>query len=728
MSSSSSKITRRAALVAGATIGSAALVVGFRHVGAGRASRQSTPHETFKPNAFLRITDDGRVTAVIACCEMGQAIHTALAMVLADELDADWKDMAVEDAPVAAEFANPFFNGVQATMASTSVAVYYDTTRQAAAAARMMLVEAARTRWGVAAADCRTSNGRVLGPGQRSLSYGELVATAAGMRPPAKEALKLKDPKDFKLIGRSIPRIEGLSKVTGQPVYGLDVDLPGMLTAMVARAPVKGAKVKGYQRSAAEKYPGVRAVVEVPSGIAVIADHYWAALRARKLLNVEWDLGPNGSVSSPDLERSFSALSRQSGPVAVTRGDVTGELARSKKTVVAEYSVPYLAHAPMEPLNCTIRASATGCDVWVGTQYPSLDMKVLTRIFGIPASAVHLHRMFLGGGFGRRGSPDEDVVAETAEIVKATTSLNAPIRNVWAREDDIGGGFYRPMAVNRLEATLGGDGFPKAWLHRIVSQSPVRSSEFEFLVTKGIDQTCVAGAQDIPYAIPNLQVELQTPETGPTVQWMRSVGNSNTCFAIECFLDELARQTQKDPVEYRRKLLSNVKENERLLNVLNLAAEKADWGRALPVGTAQGVAIQDYWGTKVAQIAQVTVRGNGLRVERVVCAIDCGRVVNPDGVRMQIEGGIIFGLSAALGCEITLQRGQSEQSNFDSYPVMRMSAAPQIEVHIVSSAEAPAGAGEVAVPHIAPAVCNAIFRASGRRIRQLPLTRSGLEV
>jgi len=728
VSSSSSKITRRAALVAGATIGSVGLVIGFRHVNKDRASRQPAPKEVFKPNALLRITPDGRVTAVIASCEMGQAIHTALAMVLADELDADWKDMAVEDAPVLPEFANPFFNGVQATMASTSVAVYYDTTRQAAAAARMMLVEAARTKWGVAAADCHTSNGRVIGPGNQSVSYGELVAAAADLRPPAKEALTLKDPKDFKLIGRSIPRIEGRAKVTGQPIYGLDVDLPGMLTAMVTRAPVKGAKLKGYRRSAAEEYPGVRAVVEVPSGVAVIADHYWAALRARELLNVVWDLGPNGGISSPELERSFTALSRQSGPIAITRGDVAGELARSKKKVVAEYSVPYLAHAPMEPLNCTIRATATDVDVWVGTQYPSLDMKVLSKIFGLPDSAVHLHCQLLGGGFGRRGSPDEDVVAETAEIVKASRALKAPIRNVWAREDDIRGGFYRPMAVNHLEAALGEDGLPKAWLHRIVSQSPVRSSEFDFLVTKAIDQTSVAGAQDNPYAIPNLQVELQTPETGPTVQWMRSVGNSNTCFAIESFVDELARQTHQDPVEFRRKLLSNVKDNARLLNVLNLAAEKADWGRTLPAGTAQGVAIQDYWGTKVAQIAQVTVRGDHVRVDRVVCAIDCGRVVNPDGVTMQIEGGIIFGLSAALGCEITLEGGQSQQSNFDTYPVLRISAAPQIEVHIVQNTEPPGGAGETGVPHIAPAVCNAIFAASGRRVRHLPLTRSGLKV
>jgi isoquinoline 1-oxidoreductase beta subunit len=355
-------------------------------------------------------------------------------------------------------------------------------------------------------------------------------------------------------------------------------------------------------------------------------------------------------------------------------------------------------------------------------------MKVLTGIFGFPDAAVRLHCLLLGGGFGRRGSPDEDVVAETAQIVKASGYLNVPIRNVWAREDDIGGGFYRPMAVNHLEASFGDDGLPKAWLHRIVSQSPVRASEFGFLVAKGIDSTSVAGAQDNPYAIPNLQVELQTPETGATVQWMRSVGNSNTCFAIESFMDELAKQARQDPVEYRRKLLRDAKETARLLNVLNLVAEKADWGRALPAGTAQGVAIQDYWGTKVAQIAQVTVRGDHVRVDRVVCAIDCGLVVNPDGVTAQVEGGIIFGLSAALGCEITLQGGQSEQSNFDSYPVLRISAAPEIEVHIVQSAEPPGGAGETGVPMIAPAVCNAIFAASGRRVRHLPLTRSGLKV
>lgn len=718
----------RRAVLGGAALGAGALVVGFRFSQPAKAmqSRARVPH--FQPNAFLRISADGRVTAILGVCEMGQGVYTALAAVLADELEADWHKVSVEAAPVDPAYGNPLFQGIQATAASTSVQVFYETTREAAAAARMMLIEAAAKTWNVPVDGCRASNSTVRGPSGQELSFGELVDAAAQLTSPAKEAIRLKDPKDFKFIGRSMPRLETPQIVTGQLPYGIDMALSGMLTAVVARAPQAGARVKSYNREKAQSAPGVRAVVEIPSGVAVVADHFWNALRARDLLEVQWDLGSAASLASDTLSEQFRALTQRSGTVATDKGNVNVQ-ADSQSVISAEYSVPYLAHAPMEPLNCTIDAQADGCDVWVGTQYPSLDRKVVAETLGYKPEAVRIHTLYMGGSFGRRANPTGDVVVEAAQIVKAVrilpAGLSAPIRALWTREEDIQGGFYRPMALNRLQATLAESGLPESWLHRIVAQSPVQGTEFEFMIDRGIDATNSAGASDLPYAIPNLRVEFHSPQRGPTVQWMRSVGNSNSCFAVECFLDELASRSQQDPVEYRRKLLAEDKANARLLNVLNIAAEKGGWGRRLPKGMGQGIAIQDFWGTKIAQIAEVSVEGNHVRVHRVTCVVDCGRVVNPDGVKSLMEGGIIFGLSAALYGEITFTQGRVDQSNFDSYPILRMEACPHIDVHVVSSTEPPVGAGEASVAHIAPAVCNAIFAASARRIRSLPITKSG---
>lgn len=724
---SPTKLTRRSIVLAGA-LGGAGLLVGFPLPAmAGRESRRRSTEE-FRPNAFLRISPDGRVTTILGASEMGQGIHTALAMVVADELDADWNTIGVEAAPADPVYGNPILQGLQASVASVNVLGFYDTLRHAAAAARMMLVEAAAAEWGVPASDCHAFEGAVKGPDGRHRSYGDLASAAARLKPPTKEAVRLKDPKDFKFIGRSMSRLGGREQVTGQTVYGLDHELPGTLTAMVARAPQPGARVESYDRKSAAAIEGVRAIVEIPTGVAVIADHFWAASHARELLRVQWNLDASAQYSSAALEEHYRQLLNTPGTVAASSGDASGILRESKDAFTAEYSVPFLAHSPMEPLNCTVQLASNRCDVWVGSQYQSMDSKAVARVLGWPESRIHIHTTAMGGGFGRRGSPDSDVVAETAEIAKAARNLRVPIKNVWAREDDIRGGYYRPMGLNLLSATLNEAGLPHAWLHRVVTKSQLSNSEFDFFVSEGIDAASVAGARDLPYSVPNLHVELHSPERGPTVQWMRSVGNSNVCFAVEGFVDELAHRARMDPVEYRRRLLAGKSESRRLLNVLEVVADESGWGQTLPAGRARGVAVHDFWGTKVAQVAEVSVQGNRLHVHRVTCAVDCGSIVNPDGVRAQMEGGILFGLTAALYGEITFTNGQVDQSNFHDYPLLRMDAAPEIDVHLIRSSEAPGGVGEVAVPHIAPAICNAIYAACGRRIRKLPLSASGLEV
>ncbi|MDF0542733.1 molybdopterin-dependent oxidoreductase [Sphingobium sp. H39-3-25] len=720
------RISRRGLLGAGA-LGSVGLLVGFRYLG-GDGSPAGKAAKAFSPNAYLRIGEDDRVTAIIGATEMGQGIFTSLAMVLADELGARWDSIEVEAAPVDPAFGNVIFGGLQATAASTSIVAFYKTTREAAAAARMMLIRAASERWKVPAEACTAREGRIEGPEGREASFGSLVAEAKKLDPPTKEKIVLKDEKDFALVGRPTRRLETPAIVRGKLPYGVDFEVPGMLIATVARAPSRDAKLRRYDAGKASTVPGVQAVVDIPNGVAVIADGYWAALSGRNLLELEWDEPAPGRSSSAGLLADYQRLARTPGPVAAERG----QIARGGGTVAAEYAVPYLAHAPMEPLNCTIGTSRDGCDVWVGTQYQSLDRKQVARILGYSETAVRIHTLYMGGGFGRRASPTEDVVVETAEIVKAASALGGdvagrPIKNMWAREDDIQGGYYRPMAHNRLEAVLGEDGYPTSWLHRIVSQSSAKGNEFEFLIAKGIDTTCVAGASDMPYRVPGFRVELHTPERGPIVQWMRSVGNVNTCLAVECFVDELAHRAGKDPLEYRRALLADAPENARLLRTLDLVAEMSGWSHPPPKGHGRGVAIQDYWGTKISQVAEVSIDGDALKVERVYCAVDCGLVVNPLGAAAQIQGGILFGLSAALYGEITLEGGRTLQSNFHDYPILRMPQAPQVSVEFVQSDAEPVGVGEAAVPHIAAAVCNAIFAASGRRARALPLVAAGFE-
>ena len=695
---------------------SGGLVIGFVVPGVKRfAVAQRRPGRPFVPNAFLRVGSDDTVTVLLAHSEMGQGIWTALPMLIAEELDADWSKIKVEHADAAPVYAHTAF-GIQMTGGSTSTWSEFDRYRQAGATARALLVQAAAQRFGVKPADCRTENGVVIAGRQRA-RYGELAAAAAQLPPP--KTAPLKDPKDWKLIGKPTKRLDTPEKITGRAQFGMDVRFPGLLTAVVARPPVFGGKVRSFDATAAKAIPGVRKVVRVPTGVAVVADHFWAAKLGRDALKIEWDLGPNAGLDSTALREQFRKLAGTPGTPAAEAGNVADALGKAAKTIEAEYAVPYLAHAPMEPENCTVRIGPGKCEIWTGTQFQTLDQRLAAQITGLKPEQVEVHTTFLGGGFGRRANPTSDFVSEAVQVAKAA---NAPVKTVWTREDDVHGGYYRPAYLHRARIGLGADGLPVAWRHTVVGQSILVGTPFEpFLVKNGIDATSVEGASDAPYLkdIPNHRVDLHSPKTGIPVLWWRSVGHSHTAFVMESLIDELAQAAGKDPVEYRRALLKN---HPRHLGVLNLAVEKAGWGRRPPQGRARGVAVHESFGSFAAQVAEVSVEDGRIRVHRVVCAIDCGIAVNPETIAAQMESGIAFGLSAALHSALHIKDGRVQESNYHDYRVLRMNEMPVVEVHIVPSTEKPGGIGEVGVPPIAPAVANAVAVLTGQRLRELPLT------
>jgi isoquinoline 1-oxidoreductase beta subunit len=703
-----------------ATLGAAGLVVGF-YVPAGRrfahaAEAPATPAAPPLPqtNAFLRIAPDDTVTVLLAHSEMGQGIWTSLPMLIAEELDYEVARMKVEHAPAAPAYFHTAF-GAQMTGGSTTTWSEFDRYRQVGAIARTLLVQAAAQRLGVDPAACRTENGAVIA-GERRLRYGEIANDAAQLPMPA--AVTLKDPKDWKVIGQPTRRLDTPEKISGAAVFGLDVRFDGLLTAVIARSPVFGGKVKSFDASAALAVPGVRKVVQVPSGVAVVADHFWAAQQGREALKVDWDLGPGATLDTGAMLAEFRKLAATDGKVAAAAGDAPGTLAKAGKVVEVEYVAPYLAHAPMEPLNATVRIGPDGCDIWTGTQMQTAEQMTAAAITGLKPELVRIHTTFLGGGFGRRATPSCDWVSEAVHVAKAA---GATVKTVWTREDDVRGGYYRPMAVHRIRAALGTDGLPAAWDHIIVCQSVLAGSPFEAMIPKtGIDPASVEGAADSPYleAIPNHRVQLQDYRAPVPVLWWRSVGHSHTAFAMEGMVDELARAAGIDPVEYRRRLLAD---RPRLRGALDLAASKAGWGTPLPAGRARGVAVHESFGSFVAQVAEVSVEGDRIRVHRVVCAIDCGIAVNPATIEAQMESGIAFGLGAALSSAITFKDGRVEQSNFNDYRVLRLPDMPTVEVHIVPSRERPGGVGEPGTPPIAPAVANAVAALTGQRLRETPL-------
>ncbi len=707
---------RRDFLKASAAIGGG-LVLGFYvPMGGSTIAAAADPPASVDPNAWVRIGADGTVTILVAKSEMGQGVYTSMPMLIAEELEVAWSQIRVEAAPAAPAYKHAVY-GIQVTGGSTSVSSSWDQLRTVGATARQMLISAAAKKWQVEPASCRAENGTVHHPPSgRKADYGSLAEQASKLPVPANVSLKA--PKDFKIIGTSMPRLDTPGKLDGSAQFGLDVSIPGMLTAVVARPVVFGARVKSFKAEKAKTIPGVKAVAQVPTGIVVAAGDFWSAQMGREALEIEWDEGVGAKLSTEGLRKEYAALAEKPGTSARKEGAPEAALTTAAKGLEAIYEVPYLAHATMEPLNCVVQLAEASCEIWTGTQFQGGDQSAAAAAAGLKPEQVKIHTMLLGGGFGRRANPHSDFVVEAVQVAKA---LKAPVKVVWTREDDMRGGYYRPIWYSRLAAGLDPEGKPVAWTHRIVGQSIIAGTAFEqAMVQNGIDATSVEGAADLPYAIPNLLVDLHSPKNVVPVQWWRSVGHSHTGFVVESFIDELAAAAAKDPYEFRRDLLAG---HPRHRGVLELAAKKSGWGTPLPAGRSRGIAVHASFGSFIAQVAEVSVATDGrIAVHRVVCAVDCGRVVNPDTVAAQMESGIIFGLSAALMGEITLKEGRVEQSNFHDYPILRQKESPQIEVHIVPSTEKPTGVGEPGVPPVAPAVANAVFAATGVRLRRLPMT------
>jgi isoquinoline 1-oxidoreductase beta subunit len=716
--SAQAMLDRRAFLKTGAAAGGG-LVIAF-YVPTLSAQEQKPKPEPIAPFAYIKIASDEKVTIVANHSEMGQGVYTSLPMLLNEELEADWSKIRVEAAPVDAIYNHPIF-GIQMTGGSTTTAAEWDHYRKLGAAGRMVLVQAAARKWNVPASSCHVEKGFVIHAAtSRKASYGSLVDAASKLAVPAD--IPLKEPKNFTLIGKPTRRLDTPPKTNGTAQFGLDVVVPGMMTAVIARCPVFGGKVLSFDASEAQQVPGVKAVLQVPTGVAVIAERFWPAKLGRDKLKVKWDEGENASLSTTKMLSDFSAQSASPGTVAKKVGDPQSAMASASKKIVAEYDVPYLAHAMMEPLNCVVDLKDDSCEIWTGTQFETVDRANAAKAAGLSPEKVKINTTLLGGGFGRRANPASDFVVEAVQVAKVA---KAPVKVVWTREDDMQGGWYRPMWHDRFAAGLDASGNPIAWTHTIVGQSIMAGTLFEsFGIKGGIDSASVEGAADLLYGIPNLQVDLHSPKIGVPVQWWRSVGHSHTGFSVEAFLDEVAHAGGKDPYQLRQKLLAK---QPRMLAVLNLVAQKAGWGKPLARGVGRGIATHFSFDSYVAQVVEASVAKDGtVRVHRVVCAVDCGRVVNPDTVKAQMEGGINFGLTAALKTEITLENGRVQQSNFNDYPMLRMFEAPAIEVFIVPSEEKPTGVGEPSVPPVAPALTNAIFAATGKRIRRLPIRAGDL--
>jgi isoquinoline 1-oxidoreductase subunit beta len=647
--------------------------------------------------------------------EMGQGVATSLPMLVAEELEADWSKVRIEFAPVDKAYTNPMF-GMQGTGGSTSVRAAWMPLRKAGATAREMLISAAAATWGVDRSTCRAAHGAVTHePSKRRLTYGGLVAKAATL--PVPKDVPLKDPKDWKIIGTSARRLDTPAKVDGSAQFGIDVQVPGMLVAVVARCPVFGGKVERFDATKAKAIPGVLQVVQISSGVAVVATGYWPAKQGRDALDITWSEGANAQVTSASISALFQQEAGKQGAVARHDGDAATVLASAAPTVAATYELPFLAHACMEPMNCTAHVRADGVDIWAPTQFQTGVAGMGAGIGGVPPEKVKVHTTYLGGGFGRRF--ELDFVQEALETSKAT---GAPVKVVWSREDDVQHDLYRPACLHGMKASVDAAGRPVAWTHRIVAPS-IMTRVFPTMVKDGLDSEAVEGGVAMPYTVPNVYVDYRSPETGVPVGFWRSVNNTFNGFAVESFVDELAAAAKQDPYQFRRALLTK---SPRHLGALDLAATKAGWGNPLAEGRGRGIAVFKSFDSYVAQVAEVSITDGNVRVHRVVCAVDCGQVVNPNTVEAQIAGAMVYGLTAALWGEITIDKGRVQQGNFDTYRMLRMAEMPEVEVHIVPSTEAPGGVGEPGTPPIAPAVCNAIFALTGKRIRKLPIGNVGV--
>ena len=695
------------------TAAGGSLLLGYR-VGEGQRVASVASAPGFAPNAFIRIAPDGSITLFMPQAEMGQGTHTSMSMLLAEELEVTPEQVRLEHAPPDDKlYANPLF-GEQITGASSSIRMFYEPLRRAGATARAMLIAAAAASWNVHAASCRAREGVVTHtPTGRTLSYGALAAKAATV--PVPDKIALKDPKDFTLIGTPAKRPDTPSKVNGTAQYGIDVRLPGMLIATVAASPVLGGKVAGLDDEKAKAVPGVRQIVQLDDAVAVVADHMWAAKQGSAALEIRWEDGPNAKVSTADVVEGLAKASETAGVTARQDGDPASALAGAAKKVEAVYESPFLAHATMEPMNCTVHVRRDGCEVWTGSQVLTRARAAVAKVTGLPLEKVVVHNHFLGGGFGRR--LEVDYVTQAARIAK---QVDAPVKVVWTREEDVQHDVYRPYYYDRFAAGLDAHGKPVAWSHRIVGPSIMA----RFLppgFKDGIDIDAVDGAVQLLYDIPAIQIEyVRHEEPVLNTGFWRGVGVTHNNFVVESFIDELAAVSKQDPVAFRRALL---RKSPRALTVLELAAKEAGWGKPVPRGRGRGVALLfSSWGTYLAQVAEVEVTGSSdVRVRRIVCAVDCGQVVNPDIVKAQIESGVVYGISGALWGEVTLNNGRVEQSNFNNYRVLRMNETPPIDVRLVRKSEAPGGIGEPGTSVTAAALANAVYAATGKRLRKLPL-------
>ncbi len=698
----------------------AGLVIGLNVDGLMAASSEAG----FVANPFVKILPDGTTVVIAKHFEMGQGTTTGLATLVAEELDADWAKVTVDWAPADAKtYANLAF-GSQGTGGSTAIANSFLQYREAGAIARDLLVRAAAAKWNVPASEITVADSVLKHASGKTLSFGDVVAEAAKLKPAAKA--KLKDPKNFKLIGKAdLPRNDSRAKTDGSAKFALDVKIPGMVYVVIARSPRFGGKVKSFKADAALKVNHVVDVKQIDRGIAVYAKNTWAAIKGREALEIDWDFSAAEMRSSDAMLDEYRETVKAPGQVARKDGDADKGLSDAVKTVSGEFVFPFLAHAPMEPLNCVIRYDEKGAEIWDGCQFPSIAQPTAAAVLGLKPEQVTIHTLYAGGSFGRRANPTSDYVAEAAMAAKAIGG-KWPVKVVWTREDDIRGGYYRPMFLEKVEAGVDKDGGIHAWRHRLAGKSILKGTPFEAaLVKDGIDSTSVEGASTLPYTVPNITVDLHNMETPISVLWWRSVGHTHTAYSTEVMMDMLAEAAGADPVDFRIKALAK---HPRHLGVLKLAAEKAGWGKPLPKGRARGVAVHESFASFVAQVAEVSVNGDGaIKVEKVVCAVDCGLVVNPDVVKAQMEGGIGYGLGAAMRNKISFENGEVVEENFPDYEPLRLSDMPEVKVHMVASNEKPTGVGEPGVPPIAPAVANAIFAATGKRIFTLPFTDSGIE-
>jgi isoquinoline 1-oxidoreductase beta subunit len=713
----STSLSRRTFLLTGAAAGGG-LLLGFT-LPSPFTVRSARAIGSFEPDAFIRIGQDGSVTLTIPQVEMGQGTFTSCPMLLAEELEIDLSQVQVAQAPPSDKlYANPLV-GFQMTGGSTSIRAFYKPLREAGATARAMLMAAAADSWGVDASTCRAEKGYVIHePSGKKLSYGELADKAASLQPPTHVALK--DPKDFKLVGTPAKRLDTPAKVNGTAIYGIDAKVPGMKVATVAACPVFGGKLKSVDDSKALGIKGVHQMVHLDNAVCVVADHMGAAKKGLAALQIEWDEGPNAKLTTADIVAEMAKVSEAEGVVVRNEGDIAAALTGASTRIDAIYQLPFLAHTTMEPINCTVHVRQDGSDVWVGTQVVSRAQAVVAKVTGLPPEKVTVHNHLLGDGFGRR--LEVDYVAQAAAIGK---QVGGPVKIIWTREEDVQHDMYRPAFYDRMAAGLDAQGMPVAWSHRICGSSIIARFAPP-LFKNGYDPDTVDGALELPYSFPNVRLEyVQNEPKGIQTAFWRSVGPSHNIFVVESFVDELAAAAKKDPVEYRRALLDK---SPRAKAVLDLAAEKAGWGQPLPQGSGRGVAVQNVFGSYMAQVADVSVSKEGeVAVKRITCAVDCGIQINPNTIEAQVQSAIIYGLTAALFGEITLKGGRVEQSNFDNYRALRINEIPAIEVHIIDSQEAPGGMGEPGTCCVPPAVTNAIFAASGVRLRKLPIDTNKLK-